>query len=271
MSSLAAAMFSFRPMSAVVSTHNNKDHNKIDNNDANHNVDNNNNNDDDNHHNYHHHHHHHNNTITTTPTNPTQSLLVYMTGMSNIDYWQKWYLGCCSASFYCGMCATGLSAVLNAWLAATPPGGIAVFVKRHSKFLATVPALLGISTALSGTALFVGLDMLSLGAPAPNEDNQLEEDDHDIHHHHYHHHHHHNNNNNNNNNSHHDHHDDDHHHGFAILSYVGLVGTTVCCGLVGVAAIRGWVTTYQLLHNPSRFVRVSNRGRHHRRHHRRHH
>lgn len=74
------------------------------------------------------------------------------------------YMACCAGSFYGGVGATGLSAVLNAWLAATPPGGARVFVKRHSVFICTIPALLGISTGLAGVALFIGLDR-SKGTP----------------------------------------------------------------------------------------------------------
>eukprot|EP00536_Pseudo-nitzschia_multiseries_P016718 jgi/Psemu1/292674/fgenesh1_pg.1208_\ len=74
------------------------------------------------------------------------------------------YAGCCALSFYTSLTATGLAGILNAWLAATPPGGISVFAKSHSKFIALVPALLGASTLSAGTALFVGLDR-SKGTP----------------------------------------------------------------------------------------------------------
>ena len=74
------------------------------------------------------------------------------------------YTECCALSFYSAMTATGLAGVLNAWLAATPPGGISYFTKQNSKFIAMVPALLGISKLASGSALFVGLDR-SKGTP----------------------------------------------------------------------------------------------------------
>jgi len=74
------------------------------------------------------------------------------------------YAGCCALSFYTSLTSTGLAGILNAWLAATPPGGISTFAKSYSKFIALVPALLGISTLSAGTALFVGLDR-SKGTP----------------------------------------------------------------------------------------------------------
>ncbi|MGK3734344.1 MAG: hypothetical protein ACI8RD_003214 [Bacillariaceae sp.] len=74
------------------------------------------------------------------------------------------YAGCCALSFYSAMTATGLAGVLNAWLSATPPGGISYYTKQNSKFIALVPALLGISKVASGSALFVGLDR-SKGTP----------------------------------------------------------------------------------------------------------
>jgi len=75
-----------------------------------------------------------------------------------------WYTACCAGAFYGGVGATGLSAVLNAWLAATPMNAAKGFVQHHSKLLVCVPGFLGISTLLAGTALFVGLD-LNNGTP----------------------------------------------------------------------------------------------------------
>jgi len=74
------------------------------------------------------------------------------------------YMACCAGSFYSSVGATGICVVLNAWLAATPPGGARIFVKQHSVFICTIPALLGISTELAGMALFIGLDR-SKGTP----------------------------------------------------------------------------------------------------------
>jgi hypothetical protein len=37
-------------------------------------------------------------------------------------------------------------------------GGIRNFVQMHSWFTLSMPALLGISTSLAGTALFIGID-----------------------------------------------------------------------------------------------------------------
>lgn len=68
------------------------------------------------------------------------------------------YTACCAGSFYSSVTAMGLSAVINAWLAATPPGGVRHFVRSHSLFIVTVPGLLGLSTGLAGVALFIGLD-----------------------------------------------------------------------------------------------------------------
>ncbi|VEU42158.1 unnamed protein product [Pseudo-nitzschia multistriata] len=74
------------------------------------------------------------------------------------------YAGSCALSFYTSLTATGLAGILNAWLSATPPGGVSTFCMRFSKFVALVPALLGASTLSTGTALFVGLDR-SKGTP----------------------------------------------------------------------------------------------------------
>lgn len=37
-------------------------------------------------------------------------------------------------------------------------GGIRNFVRLHSWFIVSMPALLGLSTSLAGTALFIGID-----------------------------------------------------------------------------------------------------------------
>ena len=37
-------------------------------------------------------------------------------------------------------------------------GGIRNFVQMHSWFIVSMPALLGLSTSLAGTALFIGID-----------------------------------------------------------------------------------------------------------------
>lgn len=108
---------------------------------------------------------------------------------------QNSYAGCCALSFYASLTATGLSGILNAWLAATPPGGISAFVKSNSKIIVLIPACLGISTVSCGTALFLGLDR-SKGTP---------------------------------------------------MSYFGLGGTLMGCGLMSVATIRGWNTTHRLI------------------------
>lgn len=68
------------------------------------------------------------------------------------------YTACCAGSFYSGVLTTVLSSVINAWLAATPPGGIRSFVRIHSWYIVALPALLGVSTSLAGIALFIGLD-----------------------------------------------------------------------------------------------------------------
>jgi len=68
------------------------------------------------------------------------------------------YTACCAGSFYAGVGTTVLSSVINAWLAATPPGGVRTFVRMHSWFIVAMPAMLGISTGLAGGALFIGLD-----------------------------------------------------------------------------------------------------------------
>lgn len=68
------------------------------------------------------------------------------------------YTACCAGSFYSGVLTTVLSSVINAWLAATPPGAIRSFVRYHSWYIVALPALLGISTSLAGSALFIGLD-----------------------------------------------------------------------------------------------------------------
>ena len=68
------------------------------------------------------------------------------------------YTACCAGSFYTGVLTTVLSSIINAWLAATPPGGVRSFVRLHSKSIVLMPALLCASTSLAGTALFIGLD-----------------------------------------------------------------------------------------------------------------
>jgi hypothetical protein len=68
------------------------------------------------------------------------------------------YIACCAGSFYTGVLTTVLSSIINAWLAATPPGGVRSFVRLHSWPIVLMPALLGASTSLAGTALFIGLD-----------------------------------------------------------------------------------------------------------------
>ena len=74
------------------------------------------------------------------------------------------YVACCAGSFYCGVGTTVLSSVINAWLAATPPGGVRPFVRMHGWFIVAMPALLGVSTGLAGSALVIGLDRAH-GAP----------------------------------------------------------------------------------------------------------
>ncbi|KAL7530581.1 hypothetical protein ACHAWF_003439 [Thalassiosira exigua] len=70
------------------------------------------------------------------------------------------YTACCAGSFYSGVLTTVISSIISAWLAATPPGRIRSFVRIHSWFIVSLPALLGISTGLAGSALlFIGLDM----------------------------------------------------------------------------------------------------------------
>jgi len=68
------------------------------------------------------------------------------------------YTACCAGSFYTGVLTTVLSSIINAWLAATPPGGVRSFVRLHSWPIVLMPALLCASTSLAGTALFIGLD-----------------------------------------------------------------------------------------------------------------
>ena len=68
------------------------------------------------------------------------------------------YTACCAGSFYTGVLTTVLSSIINAWLAATPPGGVRSFVRIHSWSIVLMPALLCASTSLAGTALFIGLD-----------------------------------------------------------------------------------------------------------------
>lgn len=68
------------------------------------------------------------------------------------------YTECAAGSFYSGVFTTVLSSILNAWLAATPPGGVRSFVRVHSWCIVALPALLGVSTSLAGVALFICLD-----------------------------------------------------------------------------------------------------------------
>jgi len=68
------------------------------------------------------------------------------------------YVSCCAGSFYSSVCAMGLSAVINAWLAATPLCGTRYFLYYHSVMICCIPGLLAFSTGLSGVALFIGLD-----------------------------------------------------------------------------------------------------------------
>jgi hypothetical protein len=68
------------------------------------------------------------------------------------------YTACSAGAFYSGVFTTVLSSVINAWLAATPPSGIRSFVRVHSWSIVALPALLGVSTTLAGSALFIGLD-----------------------------------------------------------------------------------------------------------------
>ena len=94
--------------------------------------------------------------IFTTKHPPGTSLLVSW-GYSPclVD---DWYTGACAGAFYGGVGAMGLSAVLNAWLAATPPTFVKAFVQAHSKLIVCIPGLLGLSTLMAGSALFLGLD-----------------------------------------------------------------------------------------------------------------
>ena len=142
------------------------------------------------------------------------------------------YAACCAGSFYSSVCAMGLSAVVNAWLACTPAGGTRCkysvvlrspwkefellsdkfplhityfvfesnpppidFVRYNSLVICSIPGFLALSTGLAGTALFIGLDR-STGSP---------------------------------------------------VSYIGLGGTAVGGILVGTATVRGMVGTYRLL------------------------
>ena len=108
------------------------------------------------------------------------------------------------------MCATGLSAVLNSWLAATPSGCgcIHKFVQYHSKFIVLIPGLLGVSTIFSATALCIGLNERSTTTTTSISSSR---------------------------------------NAPVLLSNIGLIGTVGCCGLVGLANIRGWYMTYRLL------------------------
>eukprot|EP01082_Thalassiosira_pseudonana_P008988 g7906.t1 g7906 contig26:537450-538770(-) len=89
----------------------------------------------------------------------------HLSGTSLLVFWgiEKKYLddiytACCAGSFYSGVFATVLSSILNAWMAATPPGAVRTFVRAHSWAIVAMPALLATSTGLAGTALFIGLD-----------------------------------------------------------------------------------------------------------------
>jgi hypothetical protein len=95
----------------------------------------------------------------------------HVAGTSLLVSWgfcPKWlsdsYAACCAASFYSSVCAMGLSAVVNAWLACTPPGGTAYFVRYHSLIICSIPGFLALSTGLAGIALFLGIDR-SKGTP----------------------------------------------------------------------------------------------------------
>jgi hypothetical protein len=131
---------------------------------------------------------------TTGTSGPDEISKNNTANTANID---EYYIGCCAISFYSSMTATGISAVLNAWLAATPSGSIQKFVQYHSKYIVLIPGLLGVSTIFSATALCIGLSERS----SKN----------------------------------------------VLLSNIGLAGTLGCCGLVGLANIRGWHMTYRLL------------------------
>ena len=91
----------------------------------------------------------------THHTSGTSLLVSWGIPESKLD---DFYTACCAGSFYTGVGTTVLSSIINAWLAATPPGGVRTFVKMHSWFIVAMPALLGISTGLAGSALFIGLD-----------------------------------------------------------------------------------------------------------------
>ena len=88
---------------------------------------------------------------------PSQTSLLVSWGIPSHQV-DDWYTGACAGAFYGGVGAMGLSAVLNAWLAATPPTFTKAFVQAHSKLIVCIPGLLGISTLMAGTALFLGLD-----------------------------------------------------------------------------------------------------------------
>jgi hypothetical protein len=134
---------------------------------------------------------------TTTTAGTSQPDEISKNNTANTANIDEYYIGCCAISFYSSMCATGISAVLNAWLAATPSGSIQKFVQYHSKYIVLIPGLLGVSTIFSATALCIGLNVRS-----PKN---------------------------------------------VLLSNIGLAGTLGCCGLVGLANIRGWYMTYRLL------------------------
>lgn len=131
--------------------------------------------------------------IFTTRHPPGTSLLVsWGYAPSVID---DWYAGTCAAAFYGGFGAMGLSAVLNAWLAATPPTFVKAFVQLHSKLIVCIPGLLGVSTLMAGSALFLGLDRTK-GTP---------------------------------------------------ISYIGLAGTGLGGALIGMASMKGWISTFRFL------------------------
>lgn len=100
-------------------------------------------------------------TTTTTRSASTHvsksSLLVHWVGLSPKTT-HDWYTASCAGAFYSSVCAMGLSAVINAWLAATPVGCTRQFVQYHSWMICSIPGFLAISTGLAGVSLFIGLD-----------------------------------------------------------------------------------------------------------------
>ena len=105
-------------------------------------------------------------TAKTTTTTTTRSASTHVSKSSLLVHWvglspkttHDWYTASCAGAFYSSVCAMGLSAVINAWLAATPVGCTRQFVQYHSWMICSIPGFLAISTGLAGVSLFIGLD-----------------------------------------------------------------------------------------------------------------